>query len=452
MTGTSPFQNGSMHSPSLHSSSYLPRLEANFWSNLRCCDTGFSDLHELLQHYEDVHQQAPSTFPHRMSHPSSGRFRRKSSFLNGANQGQIANNQQRGFYPSTEFDSNRSGQHLQDGVGKPFGTPGLSAVPDMDTIGEMEMDYEQDGSNGLGQGTPFNNQRPPPINSNLANAMNVQSGNTSSTVPTPTTARQTNPSNPMMSSMNTPSFAANTPHQQRPNQVLPDGLNSSNNRRDVQMPANSSMYNPHVLSSLNNDMSALDFSAARHGNGADMIDLCINDPARALFSDGGVIDPAQSMHFGFVNGAATNPDDPAGAMPSPHTVAARALLPGEEERPFKCKVIGCEKAYKNANGLRYHEKVRSILFSPFLPLQNSINSPSPRSTATHRNLSAKTLMAPSPSLIPTQTSPTRAPSAWKRRSPTVATFAASATRTSTGSSTIVTIPRHVTQNCRTSGM
>jgi len=28
---------------------------------------------------------------------------------------------------------------------------------------------------------------------------------------------------------------------------------------------------------------------------------------------------------------------------------------GREEKPFKCRVIGCDKAYKNQNGLKYHK-------------------------------------------------------------------------------------------------
>jgi transcription factor SFP1 len=33
--------------------------------------------------------------------------------------------------------------------------------------------------------------------------------------------------------------------------------------------------------------------------------------------------------------------------------AAAALMLGEEHKPFRCPVIGCEKAYKNQNGLKY---------------------------------------------------------------------------------------------------
>lgn len=271
--------------------------------------------------------------------------------MNGG-QGQTSGNQIRGFNVADgEGPNGRGAQHSQDGM-RPFNTPNLSAVPDMDTIGEMEMDYDVGANAHPGHSAPYGHQRPPPISSGLANVMNANPSNP----PTPTTASRTNTSNPMMSSMNTPSFAATAPSQQL-HPSMQNALRYSTAQQDRNGSTTSgNMFNPQLLSSLNSDMNNLDFGNA-HGSGGDMIDLCINDPARALYSDGGRVDPNQAMHFGFVDGAATNPDNPNGAMHSPHMAAARTMLPGDEDRPFKCKVIGCEKAYKNANGLRYHEKV-----------------------------------------------------------------------------------------------
>ncbi|KAK2068227.1 hypothetical protein P8C59_002881 [Phyllachora maydis] len=31
------------------------------------------------------------------------------------------------------------------------------------------------------------------------------------------------------------------------------------------------------------------------------------------------------------------------------------MMPNEEHKPFRCPVVGCEKAYKNQNGLKYHK-------------------------------------------------------------------------------------------------
>jgi transcription factor SFP1 len=33
----------------------------------------------------------------------------------------------------------------------------------------------------------------------------------------------------------------------------------------------------------------------------------------------------------------------------------QTMMMPEEHKPFKCPVIGCEKAYKNQNGLKYHK-------------------------------------------------------------------------------------------------
>src|SRR3954447_7507295 len=56
MSGTSPF---TFHqSPSFQSSSYLPKLEANFMRDFSCCGLILPSLHDLLQHYEEAHAEA----------------------------------------------------------------------------------------------------------------------------------------------------------------------------------------------------------------------------------------------------------------------------------------------------------------------------------------------------------------------------------------------------------
>lgn len=54
MAGTSPFTFGS---PSFHSSSYLPKLEADFCRDFSCCGLPLPSLHDLLRHYEEHHAQ-----------------------------------------------------------------------------------------------------------------------------------------------------------------------------------------------------------------------------------------------------------------------------------------------------------------------------------------------------------------------------------------------------------
>ena len=80
-------------------------------------------------------------------------------------------------------------------------------------------------------------------------------------------------------------------------------------------------------------------------NGADedMEDVCIDDPARRLY------------------------------------VAER-----DEDRPFKCPVIGCDKNYKNQNGLKYHrlhghqnQKLRANPDGTFSVIDPRSNTPYP---------------------------------------------------------------------------
>lgn len=107
----------------------------------------------------------------------------------------------------------------------------------------------------------------------------------------------------------------------------------------------------------------MDFGAV---NSNDMLDLCINDPAKALFSEHGGLNTQRFAQFSFMNGANMLSNDSSRKLQAQQfdpTLASKIRSGGEEERPFKCPVIGCEKAYKNANGLRYHEKV--ILFNSF---------------------------------------------------------------------------------------
>lgn len=114
-------------------------------------------------------------------------------------------------------------------------------------------------------------------------------------------------------------------------------------------------FNSQMLQRLNNEFGNLDFG----NNGNEMLDLCINEPAKALYSEGGGFNTQQFPHFNFTSNIVTsNGDENARKLQAHRLASGIGKMPGEEERPFKCPVIGCEKAYKNANGLRYHEKVR----------------------------------------------------------------------------------------------
>ena len=342
MTGTSPFAANPIQSPSMHSSSYLPKKEADFWSNLRCCEVDFKDLHELLQHFEEVHRDGATSFPHRVSTPGKqGFYRRKSS---GVNQARAFNPAAHGVQASNNHQQTQNGYH--------------GGSTDMETIGEMEMDFDDSYGNQSHNNMDASQMRPGPINPRLANAQQMSTPH-NSTPSTPATARPApGMNNPMVSQGNTPSFTSATT-------ATTSGLSSP-------QPTTNATYNDdsQLLSALDNDFNNMDFNNINPFNNtanSDFLELTINDPARALFSENGGINAAHAQLFGFVNGANTNPNNQGGAMQPTQlrsdvgagiAEAAPAVDPyGGEDRPFKCLVVGCEKAYKNANGLRYHERV-----------------------------------------------------------------------------------------------
>lgn len=355
MTGTSPMN---VQSPSFHSSSYLPKMEASFWNNLRCCDKGFADLHELLQHYEEEHNQSSGQFTSRMSASNNnGRigFGRKPSAAGGAfspGDSMKPQEQVRGFQPLADPKPNGSPLRLaQDANG--FRKTSLSNVQDMDTLGEMELDDDtppppsmSNGFAGFNQQNASESRGPsaPQINTGLAQMMQQESNPN-----TPTAANPGMPlsNNPMVSSVNTPTL--NTPALMQDHNDMNGDMNMDMSGMHANMP-----FNQEMLQQINNDFGSMDFSQ----NSNEMLDLCINDPAKKLFSNEGTINASQFPQFNFMNGAnGTNTNQ--AEIQARQLAAARTRFPGEEDRPFKCPVIGCEKAYKNANGLRYHEKVGS---------------------------------------------------------------------------------------------
>jgi len=92
------------------------------------------------------------------------------------------------------------------------------------------------------------------------------------------------------------------------------------------------------------------------------LDLCIDEPAKRLYSPNGYNNQRlqqQFAQFGLGQGQYGNNQDLMMAYRQQQMMAAMgnpqaaAMMIGEEHKPFKCPVIGCEKAYKNQNGLKY---------------------------------------------------------------------------------------------------
>jgi transcription factor SFP1 len=80
----------------------------------------------------------------------------------------------------------------------------------------------------------------------------------------------------------------------------------------------------------------------------------IDDPAKRLLSKQGY-----GAAKGFPNSSASTNSELAKRVREQQLLnglAGAGGFVGEEIKPFKCPVIGCEKAYKNQNGLKYHKQ------------------------------------------------------------------------------------------------
>ncbi|KAJ8123365.1 hypothetical protein ONZ43_g674 [Nemania bipapillata] len=339
MTGTSPFA-GLAQSPSFHSNSYIPKMEAEYLRDFVCCDLKLDTMHDLLRHYETVHTGANTQGGRngngvRTGRPDSQGFQ---------NQGQVGFGQpNRIVGASSSSGMGFGGLHgARQAMGmdssKQPQLSGMQSHDDLDAVGDMEMDDAlgimeiDDSSHRTIQQTRqmFGQQRP----QLQLNSSGLPQALRTSQPPTPGTTGYGYQNNPTVSSVNTPTLTTNQ-----------SGIGS-----DSMM-----------------DNSSLDFmdlnSAVGNLNTSALSEYFIQDPAKRLYSPGGSsanqqrvlqqqmaqfgLDQSQFPHMDPTHLAALQR-----AIANPETFT----MPPEEDKPFKCPVIGCEKAYKNQNGLKYHKQ------------------------------------------------------------------------------------------------
>ncbi|KAJ5992016.1 hypothetical protein N7451_007740 [Penicillium sp. IBT 35674x] len=351
MTGTSPF---TFQSPSFHSSSYLPKLEANFMRDFSCCGVTLPTLHDLLQHYEEAHATKSPNQGHR---PSQGENRAAMAAAAIAQQqSQQHGNQGRGLQPDRTLDMQRK-------LGQ---TTSTSHHVDLDTIDDMELDEpmvdDDDTTSQLfspqlregGQGFGSSNQS---SQLNLGMLPSHQGFSTPSQPGTPIGSGRplSLQNNPTVSSVNTPTLMAN-----------PLQTSQFRNTPDSSAPGTPAEIDESVVGGfgdLTMQHNAMGQNQAQFGHFSggnnDMVDLCIDEPAKRLFSPTGGMGGPTNAHFK-LSGAQYGPNsDIARRIREQQLLAGvpdtTSILPNEEPKPFRCPVIGCEKAYKNQNGLKYHK-------------------------------------------------------------------------------------------------
>lgn len=426
MQGSSPYAH---QSPSFHSGSYLPKLEANFMRDFTCCGKILPNLHDLLQHYEEAHTE---------NSPNASRNNNFSQFAGMGAQG--ANSMQGSrTAPTTPGQTTARPSPTQLGQQTPgTGLPLMGAAQqnagindgqlnmamsnmqdDMDAVADMEMDdavgtMELDDSQRMHQTRHmFGQQQRPQLHMDTSG---ITQGLRTSQPTTPAAASFGFQHNPTVSSVNTPTLS--TQQQQIPPQRQSTGVDEM----DEDLPG-------MPMGGGNGDIGDDNFGG-NNGNGDS--NFCINDPGKHLFSPNGALPQggnrsinAQLAQLGITNGQMNDPQTNKLIMQR-----LQSMMMQEEHKPYKCPVIGCEKAYKNQNGLKY---VPATLRLTRL-MTDSISGTTSRTDTRHSSCT-RTVMAHSPLSTRRLVLPTRAPWEWRRRSHSTARPAASDTRTSTASNT-----------------
>lgn len=353
MAGTSPYN---FQSPSFHSSSYLPKMEANYMKDYVCCDIHLDSMHELLQHYEEAHAGQPTQTmgrtPKEQQYPSSRAANATSTAQAVQQQAQVPPPNlppQPQAPPNSNFQTSPlfSGQS-----GDQIDFENLDGM-DMDSDAASRMQSPQ--SNQFQPQPQFGRQQPrgPSVNVNIANAFQGQG------LQTPTTPRPGQQSNnPTVSSVNTPTLSTQTTSQQTatPDSSMPGtpaepaDMDYSSFGNMGNFDYNQLLQNPNFDP---NSMNLAGFGNLSMNNGGSGT---IDDPAKRLLSKQGY-GPKGVTNAALIN--SSNNSELAKRIRESQLLnglAGAGGFVGEEIKPFKCPVIGCEKAYKNQNGLKYHKQ------------------------------------------------------------------------------------------------
>ncbi|EER38156.1 C2H2 transcription factor [Histoplasma capsulatum H143] len=227
-------------------------------------------------------------------------------------------------------------QHPQTQHGG-FGTQ--CSLSDLDTVEDMEMDdplADNNFQNSRPRGGPiqgrFGQQNQGSLTPLNLSMLQGHQGLRNSQPGTPVTPGRPLQNNPTVSSVNTPTLVTHQLQQQQQNSGYRGTPDSSAPGTPAELDESIIGEFGDMSMMQNNALTGAQGQFSGFGGGNDMLNLFIDEPAKRLFSPTGGFSQQQSV-----------PDTTLG------------LLPNEEPKPFRCPVIGCEKAYKNQNGLKYHK-------------------------------------------------------------------------------------------------
>lgn len=362
-----------------------------------CCGLTLPSLHELLQHYEEQHAQqlTPSlqksntsqmtTPPDSKAAIAAGaaaavqeRAQLDRYKANSLTSSQVSTVSPISSTPATPRATNPSMHSSNAELTSNHSHPSQ----DMDDAHDMEMDDETPltAANLQSQypnqprmmqrsqfGQPPSGQLPrldvDPLS--MGNHLSHQGLRKSQPTTPVASGRRANmyQNNPTVSSVNTPTLTAHPLQQQ---QYV--------NTPDSSAPGTPGDLEPDLIDnygnlSIGNNQRMMrgqyqEFGGYGFGNGNEVLDMCIDDPEKRLSSLGGGLNhPPHSSSSKLGDGQYTEDSELAKTIREQQRMAGvqDPQMDGSVPKPFHCPVIGCEKAYKNQNGLKYHKSVRTSL-------------------------------------------------------------------------------------------
>ncbi|KXJ91253.1 hypothetical protein Micbo1qcDRAFT_233795 [Microdochium bolleyi] len=356
LTGTSPWQ-GAQQSSSFHSNSYIPKMEAEYLRDFLCCNQRLDSFHDLLKHYETVHTGSNAQPNAKPAMPMGQRLSVSKQQLTPGGFGGTPNSQ--GFQSPSQlsfgqqnrgmgnagsngmggFGGMQMGGQAMGGGQKSSGLTNMQTNDEMETVGDMELDetvgmmeMDDPSSRNLQQTRQmFGQQQRPELQ---LNSNTLGQGLRTSQPSTPGASGFNFQNNPTVSSVNTPTLST-------------QGLGQPGAGDDD-------------FAALDTNLNLGDFSNLD----ATSLEYFINDPAKSLYSSNAnsasqrAALATQMAQFGLDQNQFANMSEATRltaiyqALHNPGGI----MIPPEEDKPFKCPVIGCEKAYKNQNGLKYHKQ------------------------------------------------------------------------------------------------
>lgn len=386
MQGTSPYiGHDDLKSPNFFDS-YMPRLEQSFrmeqeyMSGFKCCDIELASMHDLLRHFEERHANEavfaenvmPTSPPvtsnapkHPLSNANDPSAQRPGPMPSRAQQATPSIQSALNPLPMQPQTQKTSGLQMstlpiqEDGTDEldEFSMDDIDIMPPLDqaaNFGAPVMNGRSESYNFLhplpGKGSNMSHVNPG-VHNNFQKVQPVRPQ-----APQQLSTRGMYANNPTVSSVNTPSLVTNPLHHLQRDSP---GSSMPGTPQELDADVMGAMQQIGFENAFPNNLQNHPFQAFNNAAYGNNENDTIDDPGKRLTSPGGPQsssakpnDTQDEVHQQ-LGSTQYGPDSDIAKM-----IRQRQLEAGmpESDQPYLCPVIGCMKAYKNSNGLRYHKQ------------------------------------------------------------------------------------------------